>query len=236
MTAQVRYLVTAAIDPAGYQLAVDPPVDFRDLARELTSPFDPRRHERSAHHERQPQGDTMNAKSPTAQAQKSLADTRWRLDPSASTAEFQVPHFWGLVTVKGHFERVAGYLELDDRQQRQMTLTIDAASLHTGISRRDKHLRSGDFFDTDSHPEVRFRSTSVSDIADNRVRVEGQLEAAGERLAMTLEPTIHQTSDRLEIDVTTTIDQRQLGMTWSPLGMTRSPVTLTVHASLRRRS
>jgi polyisoprenoid-binding protein YceI len=178
----------------------------------------------------------MNARSPAAHTQNPLATGRWHLDPSASTAEFRVPHFWGLVTVKGHFERLDGYLELGDGQQHQMTLTIDAASLHTGISRRDKHLRSGDFFDTDSHPEVHFRSTSVSDIADNRVRVEGQLEAAGERLTMALEPTIHQTSDRLEVDVTTTIDQRQLGMTWSPLGMTRSPVTLTVHASLRPQS
>jgi polyisoprenoid-binding protein YceI len=180
----------------------------------------------------------MNAKSPATQTQTQnpLTTGRWRLDPSASTAEFRVPHFWGLVTVKGHFERLDGYLEVGDGQQRHMTLTIDAASLHTGISKRDKHLRSGDFFDTDGHPEVRFRSTSVSDIADNRVRVEGELEAAGERLAMALEPTIHQTSDRLEVDVTTTLDQRQLGMTWSPLGMTRSPVTLTVHASLRPQS
>ena len=178
----------------------------------------------------------MNAKSPTAQTQKPRPEGRWRLDPSASTAEFQVPHFWGLVTVKGHFESLDGSLELDGPQQRQMTLTIDAASLHTGISRRDKHLRSGDFFDTDAHPEVRFRSTSVSDLADNRIQVEGGLEAAGERLAMTLEATIHQTGDRLELDATTTVDQRQLGMTWSPLGMTRSPVTLTIHASLRRQS
>ncbi|MFZ1994496.1 MAG: YceI family protein [Solirubrobacteraceae bacterium] len=178
----------------------------------------------------------MNPNSPTAQTQSPLAPERWRLDPSASTAEFHVRHFWGLVTVKGRFERLDGYLDLADGQQRQMTLTIDAASLHTGISTRDKHLRAGDFFDTDGHPEVRFRSTSVSDIAENRVRIHGELEAAGERLAMTLEPTIHQTSDRLEIDATTTVDQRQLGMTWSPLGMTRPPVTVTVHASLRRQS
>jgi polyisoprenoid-binding protein YceI len=70
----------------------------------------------------------MNADTPTAQAQRPLADTPWRVDPSASTAEFRVPHFWGLVTVKGHFERLDGYLELDDCGQRQMTLTIDAAS------------------------------------------------------------------------------------------------------------
>jgi polyisoprenoid-binding protein YceI len=177
----------------------------------------------------------MHANTSTDQAQRP-PNTRWRLDPSASTAEFRVPHFWGLVTVKGHFERLDGCLELDDRGQRQMTLTIDAASLHTGINQRDKHLRSSDFFDSDSHPKMRFRSTSVSDIADNRLRVDGELEAAGERLAMMLEPAIHQTNDQLEIDVTTTVDQRQLGMTWSPLGMTKSPATLTVHASLRRES
>ena len=131
--------------------------------------------ERASPRAPQTQGDTMNTNPSTTQAQKSLVDTRWRLDPAASTAEFRVPHFWGLVTVKGHFERLDGYLELDDRRQRQMTLTIDAASLHTGNSKRDKHLRSGDFFDTANYPEVRFRSTSVSDAADDRLRVEGEL-------------------------------------------------------------
>jgi polyisoprenoid-binding protein YceI len=177
----------------------------------------------------------MHANTSTDQAQRP-PNTRWRLDPSASTAEFRVPHFWGLVTVKGHFERLDGCLELDDHGERQMMLTIDAASLHTGINRRDKHLRAAAFFDTQNHPELRFCSTSVSDIADNRIRVDGELEAAGQRLALTLEPTIHQTNNQLEIDVTTTVDQRQLDMTWSPLGMTKSPATLTVHASLRRQS
>jgi polyisoprenoid-binding protein YceI len=178
----------------------------------------------------------MNTDSSIAQIRQSLADTCWRLDPSVSSATFRVPHFWGMVTVEGRFDRLDGYLELDERQERQMTLTIDAASLDTGIKQRDKHLRSSDFFDTDHHPEMRFRSTSVRDIGKHRVRVEGQLEACGEALAMTLEPTIHQMSDQLEIDVNTTVDQRRLGMTWSPLAMTRSPVTLKVHASLRRSS
>jgi polyisoprenoid-binding protein YceI len=178
----------------------------------------------------------MNSHSSTAQGQTQLANARWRLDPSASTAEFRVPHFWGLITVKGGFKRLDGYLEVDDHGRRQLTLTIDATSIHTGIGQRDKHLRSGDFFDTDNHPEVRYRSTEVSDIADDRLRVEGVLEGAGEHVSLTLEPTIRQTDDQLEVDVTTSVDQRQLGMTWSPLAMTRFPVTLTVHASLRRQS
>jgi len=165
--------------------------------------------------------------------QDQLANKRWRLDPSASTAEFRVPHFWGLLTVKGHFERFDGQLEVDEHQQRQITLTIDAASLNTGIRRRDTHLRSADFFDTQNHPEMRFRSTSVTDAGEHRLDVEGELEVAGERVPLALTPAIEQSDQRLDIDVTTTVDQRRLGMTWSPLGMTRTPVTLTVHARLR---
>jgi polyisoprenoid-binding protein YceI len=83
---------------------------------------------------------------------------------------------------------------------------------------------------------VRFRSTSVSNPSENRLRVEGELEIAGERVQLQLEPTIQQTDDELDIEATTTVDQRKLGMTWSPLGMTRTPTTLTVHAHLRRES
>ncbi len=174
----------------------------------------------------------MNAHSLSPES--SPANTQWRLDPSASTAGFQVPHFWGLVTVKGQFTRLDGELELDHGHARRMTLTIDAGSVHTGNRRRDRHLRSADFFDTDNHPELRFRSTRLGQLTDGRLRVEGEFEAAGQRISLTLEPTLQSVSDALEIDLTTTLDQRQLGITWSPLGMTRSPVTLTVHVTLRR--
>ena len=140
-----------------------------------------------------------------------------------STAEFRVPHFWGLITVKGRFERLDGRLETAENGQRRMTLTIEAATVRTGYWQRDRHLRGAAFFDADNHPEVIFRSSSVSDLGDGRLRVEGELRAAGRQLALTLEPTVHETGDTLEIDVTTTVDQRLLGMTWSPLGMTRSP-------------
>ena len=178
-------------------------------------------------------GDSMNTHPSPDHAHDQLASRRWRLDLSASTAEFRVPHFWGLVTVKGHFERFDGHLEVDEHQQRQMTLTIDATSLNTGNRRRDKHLRSADFFDTQNHPEMRFRSTSVTDAGDHQLEVQGELDVAGERVPLALTPAIRQSDQQLDIEVTTTVDQRRLGMTWSPLAMTRTPVTLTVHARLR---
>jgi polyisoprenoid-binding protein YceI len=178
----------------------------------------------------------MNTHPSTDQTQDQLAVTRWRLDPAASSAEFRVPHFWGLVTVKGRFEHLDGWLEIEEDGRRRITLTIDASSLRTGSRKRDKHLRSATFFDTQNHPEVRFRSTSVSDAGENRLRVEGELEVAGERVPLRLDPTARRTDAQLDIEAETTVDQRLLGMTWSPVEMTKTPTTLTVHARLRRES
>lgn len=158
--------------------------------------------------------------------------TRWRLDPARSTAAFRVPNLWGLVRVKGRFERLSGWLELREQGERRLELTIDATSITTGNAKRDEHLRSRDFFDAERHPTVRFFSTSVGDPADGRIEVEGELLAAGHRVVLELEPTLRKTADRLQIDASARLDQRELGMTYSPLGMTRTPATLAVHAEL----
>ena len=157
---------------------------------------------------------------------------RWRLDPTRSTAEFRVPNFWGLVKVKGRFDRFSGWLEIGERGERRIELTIDATSLNTGSDKRDEHLRSGDFFDTEHHHTVRFVSTSVSDPVGGRIQVQGEVLAAGHRAVLELEPTLRQHDDRLQVDATATLDQRELGMTWNPLGMTRTPATLMGHAQL----
>ncbi len=170
----------------------------------------------------------------TDRAERSSAAPRWRLDPAGSQAEFRVPHFWGLITVKGHFDRLDGWLEVDHSGRRRIELNIDATSVHTGNPMRDRHLRADDFFDAERNPEVRFHSTSVSDVGDGALGVKGELAAAGHSVALDLQPSIEQTGDQLQIDESILLDQRQLGMTWSPLGMTRTPVTLHVHALLRR--
>ena len=169
-----------------------------------------------------------------AQDSQQLAGTRWRLDPSGASAEFRVPNLWGLISHTGRFQRLDGWLEVDDDHQWRMELTLDAASLDTDNRRRDRHLRSAAFFDVQHHPEVRFRSSSVTDHGGGRLHVEGELEAAGQRARLQVEVTVKHADGRLELDAAATVDQRQLGMTFSPLGMVRTPTALTVHARLRR--
>src|SRR6188472_3283395 len=101
--------------------------------------------------------------------------SRWRIDPERSSVEFRARTFWGLMTVKGRFGRYDGWLDLRDGAA--IELTIDADSLDTGNERRDKHLRSSDFFDVENHPQVRFVSDSA-EVDGERLNVSGRLYAA----------------------------------------------------------
>lgn len=160
---------------------------------------------------------------------REIENTRWRIDPSRSSVEFQAPNLWSLQTVKGRFERYDGTLHLP--KQPAIELTIEADSLTTNNAQRDKHLRSGDFFDVEKHPQVPFISDSAT-LHGERLQVGGRLHAAGNSIPLELDATLRRDGDELELDVTTLADHRQLGMTWSPLGMLRTPSTLVVHARL----
>ncbi|MBA2614860.1 MAG: YceI family protein [Actinobacteria bacterium] len=52
---------------------------------------------------------------------------------------------------------------------------IRAASITSDQERRDAHLRSGDFFDVEKFPEIRFESTRIEPAGDGRVAVTGNL-------------------------------------------------------------
>src|SRR3954469_1766486 len=161
-----------------------------------------------------------------------ITDGAWRLDPTRSSVEFHVRHFYGLMTVKGEFADYDGRLDLG--AEPAVELTLQAASLDTKMAKRDEHLRSGDFFDVENHPQVRF----VSDRAEldgDTLRVHGQLEAAGRSIALVFDATVREVDGELEIEATAEADHRELGMTWSPLGILRAPSKLIVRGRLVRR-
>ncbi|HVN60322.1 MAG TPA: YceI family protein [Gaiellaceae bacterium] len=157
--------------------------------------------------------------------------TRWRIDPARSRVEFEVPHNWGLSRVRGRFTRYDGTLALADDPA--LVLTIEAASLDTKSKYRDKHLRSAEFFDADNHPHPRFVSESV-ELDGERLTVRGRLHAAGKSVPLEIDATLTADGDELEVEAFTDVDQRLLGMTWSPLGIARTPTRLLVHARLVR--
>ena len=172
----------------------------------------------------------MNA-TPSTPSARDLATGAWHLDPARSSIEFHVPHFWGLITVKGRFERYEGTLDL--QSEPAVELTIEADSLQTGNRKRDQHLRSADFFDVEHHPQVRFVSETAA-LEDTTVKVSGRLHAAGRSIPVELDATVHTVEGGLEIEAVTHAPHYELGMTWSPLGIARPHSTLIVKGRLVR--
>lgn len=157
--------------------------------------------------------------------------TRWILDPDDTSVEFAVKTFWGLMTVHGRFDRFDGSYEVGPAGEK-IELTIDADSLDTGHATRDKHLRSADFFHVEKHPQVRFTTSRIHRVNDDFVHVVGRLEAAGAFVPLEFAASTQRVGDTLEVEATTTVDQRELGMTSGKLGMIRPPATLHVKARL----
>lgn len=123
---------------------------------------------------------------------------------------------WGLASLTGRFDEYEG--KLDVSATPAIELTIDADSVQTGNRRRDRHLRSRDFLEAENHRTVRFRSDSA-DLQGDVLKVRGRFSARGRSILLELGAHVRHVNGELEIEAATTARHRELGMTWSPLGM-----------------
>lgn len=102
----------------------------------------------------------------------------WVLDPSHTEVGFTVRHL--MSKVRGRFDTFEGtVVTAEDVSQSTVSVTVDLASINTNNSDRDNHLRSGDFFDAESHPSMTFTSTSVAVVDAEHLTVTGDLTIKG---------------------------------------------------------
>jgi polyisoprenoid-binding protein YceI len=100
----------------------------------------------------------------------------WQLDSSRSGIHFAVRHLV-LSKTRGRFSRWSGTLMVPDGDFSRATVdvVIDAASIDTGVVRRDDHLRSADYLDVNRYPNIIFSARRVSAEPDGSLRVVGAL-------------------------------------------------------------
>lgn len=98
--------------------------------------------------------------SATSTTLNGLTTGTWTIDPTHSEVGFVARHLM-VTKVRGAFADVAGTVEVAEQLADSVaTVTIQTASVATGTADRDAHLRSADFFDVETFPEMTFVSTS----------------------------------------------------------------------------
>lgn len=115
-----------------------------------------------------------------------MASTKWALDPTHSELQFKVKHLM-ITTVTGSLKSFSAELTSngDDFTDAEISFNGEISSLDTGNTDRDNHLKSGDFFDAETHPAMSFKSTAVEKDGDDYT-VKGDLTIKGETKAIKL--------------------------------------------------
>ena len=102
--------------------------------------------------------------------------TTWNIDTAHTQVNFSAKHMM-VTTVRGTFHDVAGTIELDetDPTRSRGEFRVGTASVDTNFGARDTHLRSADFFDAATYPDITFVSTAIAQVGDDRFKVTGDL-------------------------------------------------------------
>jgi len=155
-------------------------------------------------------------------AQAATAES-WKIDPVHSAAQFAVKHMM-ISTVRGQFSKVSGTVDYDPKNPKaaKVDATIDVSSVDTHEPKRDAHLRSADFFDTDKFPSMTFKSTRVLEAKAGKLKLAGDLTLHGVTREVTLNvdgPSAPITdpggSTKVGASATATINRKDFGVSWN---------------------
>jgi polyisoprenoid-binding protein YceI len=150
-----------------------------------------------------------------------LAAETYTVDKSHATVLFEVRHF--MTDVAGRFEDFEGTIRIDREQPERSSVefTIRTASIDTSEPKRDEHLRSADFFDAATHPEITFRSTAVRPAGEDRYEVTGTFTMRGATKTITLPVRVLGElqdpwgNDRIGFGTSTTLNRKDYGISWN---------------------
>ena len=149
------------------------------------------------------------------------APGRYVIDPAHSAISLTIRHLV-VAKVRGRFTDFSGEINVtEDQLASTTTISINVASIDTGVSDRDDHLRSADFFDVEQYPTATFESKTVVDAGDGTFTIDGQLTIRETTNPVTLkleyggEATDPWGSTRAVFSASTEIDREAFGLTWN---------------------
>lgn len=104
----------------------------------------------------------------------------YRVDSTHSSVEFSIAK-WVVTRQYGSFRELDGTIRMatQNPEAAEVMIRIDAASLDTRNSGRDRVVRSDDFLDVEAHPYLIFRSKEIRRTGSGSFDVAGNLTIRG---------------------------------------------------------
>lgn len=146
----------------------------------------------------------------------------YNVDPTHTRIGFVARH--AMVTkVRGSFNTFegSGFFDAENPSNSHLELTIEAKSIDTRNSDRDAHLKSNDFFDMDTYPQITFASTKVEKVGDENFTVTGDLTIKDVTLPVSVDfelsgpVTDPWGNTRIGLEGSTVINRKDWGVNWN---------------------
>lgn len=108
-----------------------------------------------------------------------------------SQLDVKVSHL-GISWVKGRFDDFSGSFEYDKNKvnDSSVEVTIQTSSFDSNHAKRDKHIMSSDILNASKYPTATFKSTSIQDMGDGKVKVNGDLNLHGVTKAISFDAAL----------------------------------------------
>ena len=148
-----------------------------------------------------------------------MATTKWVLDPAHSEVQFKVKHLM-ITNVTGSFPIVEASIESADNkfEHAKVSFTADVATVTTHNEQRDAHLKTGDFFEPEKYPELKFEA---SDFSASSGKATGALTIKGVSKPVTLNVEFHGTNkdpwgnEKAGFSLTGKINRKDWNLNWN---------------------
>lgn len=149
---------------------------------------------------------------------------QYEIDTAHSAITFKIRHLT-ISNVKGSFDDFAGTFTFDPAAPATASVeaVIQVASISTGDTKRDDHLRNPDFFDVEKFPTMTFKSTGLTMTSASEGTLKGDLTMHGVTRPVTLAVVFNGTikdpwgNDKAGFSATGKLDRTEFGLSYGKL-------------------
>ncbi|HEY1988135.1 MAG TPA: YceI family protein [Acidimicrobiales bacterium] len=147
----------------------------------------------------------------------SALEGHWSLDRDRTTVEFHTK-IMRVIPVRGTIKAIEGGARVGTDGAIDGNLILDAATIDTGIKKRDAHLRTADFLDTDRHPTIAYTAQSVRKIPSGGYEVVGSLSIHGQTRPLITFVEIQHVPTEVSVSANIDLDRTAWGVGRTRLG------------------